>query len=125
MAQFILYKTPASAGASDRCFRIVNPNQTDGDCVWDNNAGEMKTVAEVEAGTFNHTAIALTHIEGINGYVLAIPDALPVGDYDLLIYNVAQGSAANTDSVEVGYAFKWNGDNLMKSRREIMTDLVK
>ena len=123
MAKFMLYKTPASAGASDRCFRIVNPNTEE---VWNNTAGAMKTVAQVEAGTFTQTAIALTHIEGINGYVVTIPPTLPTGDYDILFYNVAQASATNIDAVEVGYACKWNKEHgHLSARREILTDLVK
>ena len=117
MAKFVLYKTPDSAGASDRHARIVNPNTEE---VWDRANGAMAANP-----TYADTAIQLTHDIVLNGYIVTIPANLPVGDYDLLVYDVAFGSAANVDAVEVGYAFKWNGDNMISSRRQFLTNLVK
>jgi hypothetical protein len=71
--------------------------------VWDNNAGALAA-----SPTYANSAIAISKNNGVNGWAITIPTALPNGTYDVLVYNNA--TPANTDVVKFGAELVWNGD---------------
>ena len=104
MADIMLYRK-----TGDWSYRIINP---DSEKAWDitANAGSGGLVSNP---TYGNTAIALTHDANLGGYKINIPDNLPAGDYDLLLYNVAANVASAGDEVAVGKRIGWSGNMII------------
>lgn len=84
---------------------------TDG-YIWDSDNEELAA-----APTWADTAIILTKNDYIGGVPITVPADLPVGEYDILLYDSA--SPADTDEVVLGKRISWtsaggliNGDDI-------------
>jgi len=83
-------------------FRLVNAFSG---WIWDNTNAVMAL-----APTYSDTAIATAEDANINGIPIVIPETVPPGDYDLLIYDAA--SPANTDAYSKWYRIAWDGHQI-------------
>jgi hypothetical protein len=63
------------------------------------------------AATWTDTVFALSFDNNIGGMPVAIPNWLPAGSYDLLIYD--SDSPAYTDEVDMGKRISWSGKDLI------------
>ena len=93
----ILYKT---TGNTYYC-RIVAKDDYK---IWNNTSEVMAS-----APTWANSVITITEETGLAIFPVIIPESSPAGyDYDLVVYEQAGVSPANTDSVEVEFNLKWN-----------------
>jgi len=119
MSHFNYYSETISG---DKCYRIVHPKS---EMVWD------KTAASAAGGlvayalcTYANGNIALTLAPSGPCFPVTLPSNLPQGDYDLLFFSAAHGSAVASD-YELGFAIKWSGSQLQSIRQLFLTDRVK
>lgn len=87
-------------------FRLVNPSA---DLLYNFVTGAAVTV--LSAPTYAATASAVTRDAYIAGYPIRLPDNLPDGSWDLLVYDA--GSPANTDNPSVGKRLQCINGNII------------
>ena len=61
--------------------------------------------------TYAETAQAITRDDDLAGFPITVPSGVPVGWYDLLVYDVA--SPANTDNPVLGKRVYWTTSDLI------------
>jgi hypothetical protein len=106
MPQLIYYKPGVGA---DRCIRLIRPKTKE---VWKDAVGLVESSSVPGTNTQAETSIAITYDEGLHGYPIEIPSDLPVGEYDLVIMNIAKANVLAATVIEFGFGFKWNGQNM-------------
>lgn len=97
MADILIHRD----GETSRCYKLVNVTTQQ---VWDFTAEAL--AADLTADQSKGVA-DLTFNPTLHGFVIPIPETLPSGDYNLLLFSVARSGYDQTAEAE-GFGFMWD-----------------
>ncbi len=113
MAHFIYY---GNYSGTNKCYRL---NRLSDEKVWDRNAGALAGNTAVDGADFANGNVAITYTEGLCGYPVTLPAALPDGEYDIIFFDALYTAATAADRVD-GWGFKWHHNNVYAPKEKLI-----